>query len=471
MDQENRSQNNTSEEITNEVQEPTEANAFINEREFQQIPEREPKKKSKLSFSLSVLVTVMIFTMLITFLITALWVSNYKDARFEASVEEINQLLDEFNSTVLGVRIDDEARLKLYRYLLELDTMFQTYEFNDYDYEAVMDHLLHAYAAAVGDPYAEYYNKQEFADMMASMQGENQGVGISITYDSNSNAIIVLNVMPNSPAIKAGVLPGDLIVAVGIADNKEYVADLGYTAAVLKLQGVKGTMAEFTVLRGDEYIEFSIERDEYENQSVLWHVYSEDSTVAVVSILNFDALTPSQFEEAMEELYAKGIRKVVFDVRNNPGGNLNAIVDVLDMILAEGPIIRIVDKTGNTVQQIDSGSSAKYTDVKFAVLANENTASAAELFTSALMDHERAVSVGVTTYGKGSMQSSMQLTDNRGVKITTYHYLPPYSDSYEGIGIVPDIVEELSDELKNKNIFLIDDKDDNQLRAAVDAIK
>ena len=173
----------------------------------------------------------------------------------------------------------------------------------------------------------------------------------------------------------------------------------------------------------------------------------------------------------MDDLYAKGIRKVVFDVRNNPGGSLDSIVQILDLLLPEGPIIRIVNKSGTIVQQIDSDKEAKYTDVKFAVLANENTASAAELFTCSFKDYNRAVVVGVKTFGKGSMQSTMNLSDNRGIKMTTYHYLPPYSESYEGIGITPDVEVELSEELAGKNIYLIGDKDDNQLKAAVDSIK
>lgn len=427
--------------------------------------------KSKKSVSLSTLAVCIAFTVIITFMLTCLGVSNYKDKTFADEVSEMNEKLDKINSSVLGVEITDEARLKLYRYLLELDTMFVNYEFNEYDYELITDYLLTAYTAAVNDPYTEYYNVESFAEMLASLKGENQGIGINITYDADNNAIYVINVMPGSPAEKGGVLPGDRIVAVGVGEKAEYISEIGYSEALIKLQGVKGTKAEFTVKRGEESLEFSIERAEYVNQSVTYHIYELDSTVGIVRILNFDGLTPEQFNAAMEDLYSKGIRKIVFDVRNNPGGSLDSIVDILDTLLPEGPIIRIVNKDGITVQQIDSDKNAKYTDVKFAVLANENTASAAELFTSALMDYDRAVIVGVKTFGKGSMQSTFNLSDDRGVKMTTYHYLPPYAASYEGIGISPDVTVELADELKDKNIYLIGDKDDNQLKAAVESIK
>lgn len=433
----------------------------------------ESRKESTPKKRFTVLQTVLIsaICVVLTFMLTALTVINAMNSYFNKAFDVMNDRLEEYEKEsedmILGQVVSDEQRQRLFSLLLELDSAFQQYEFNEMDYNAITDYVLEAYAAAVGDKHAEYYTKEEFEQMMASMQGQNQGVGINIVYDPETQLITVINVMPDSPALKAGILPGDKIYAVGVGESKKLVAELGYTAAVIELQGVKGTLAQFTVLRDGKEIEFSIMREEYVNQSVMWHEYAPDKSVAVVKILNFDALTPTQFKSAMEEVKAKGIKKVVFDVRSNPGGNLNAIVEVLDLLLPEGPIIRIVDKNGTTVQQIDSGGSCEYTDMQFAVLANENTASAAELFTSALMDYKRATVVGTVTYGKGSMQSTMSLSEGTGVKITTYHYLPPYSDSYEGIGIVPNIAVELDESLKNKNLFLVSDEEDNQLGAAV----
>lgn len=434
--------------------------------------EEEPASK-KQRFRFTVLQTVLIsaICIVLTFMLTAVAVINAMNAYFQGAFEILNGKLEEYENEsenmMFGHIVSDEQRQRLFSLLLELDSAFVAYEFNEMDYMAITDYVLEAYAAAVGDKHAEYYTKEEFDSMMESMQGQNQGVGINIVYDPETQLITVINVMPNSPALKAGVLPGDKISAVGVGENKELVTKLGYTESVLRLQGAKGTLAEFTVIRDGKEIEFSIMREEYVNQSVMWHEYAPDKSVAVVKILNFDALTPAQFKTAMEEIKAKGIKKVVFDVRSNPGGNLNAIVEVLDLLLPEGPIIRIVDKTGKTVQQIDSAASCEYTDMQFAVLANENTASAAELFTSALMDYNRATFVGTVTYGKGSMQTTMQLSEGTGVKITTYHYLPPYSPSYEGLGIVPNVSVELDEALKNKNLFLISDEEDNQLGAAV----
>ena len=459
-------ENNTNENLNEEPVEVTP------EEETPTSPEEQKEVKiPKKRFTTLQTVLISAICVVLTFMLTALTVINAMNAYFDGIFKLMNDRLEDYEkeseNMVLGNVVTDEQRQRLFSLLLELDSAFQNYEFNEMDYKAITDYVLEAYAAAVGDKYAEYYTKEEFDQMMASMQGQNQGVGVNIVYDPDTGLITIINVMPNSPAFKAGILPGDKIYAVGTGENKKLVTVLGYTAAVLELQGVKGTLAEFTVLRDGKEIEFSIMREEYVNQSVLWHEYAPDKSVAVVKILNFDALTPSQFKAAMEEVEAQGIKKVVFDVRSNPGGNLNAIVEVLDLLLPEGPIIRIVDKTGKTVQQINSGASCEYADMKFAVLANENTASAAELFTSALMDYKRATIVGTVTYGKGSMQSTMKLSEGTGVKITTYHYLPPYSESYEGLGIVPNVQVELDEALKNKNLFLVSDEEDNQLGAAV----
>lgn len=477
---ENNIPENLTEETAKETAENT-ADEAVSSDDSVQMPETDepenPENGKKQKFRFTVLQTVLISSICIvlTFMLTSVAVINGMNASFNRVYEALNSKLEEYENEsenmMFGHVVSDEQRQRLFSLLLELDSAFVAYEFNEMDYKAITDYVLEAYAAAVGDKHAEYYTKQEFDEMMASMQGQNQGVGINIVYDPETQLITVINVMPGSPALNAGVLPGDQICAVGIGQNKELVTEIGYTAAVLKLQGAKGTLAEFTVLRDGKEIEFSIMREEYVNQSVLWHEYAPDKSVAVVKILNFDALTPSQFKSAMEEVKAKGIKKVVFDVRSNPGGNLNAIVEVLDLLLPEGPIIRIVDKTGKTVQQIDSSASCEYTDMQFAVLANENTASAAELFTSALMDYKRATVVGTVTYGKGSMQSTMKLSEGTGVKITTYHYLPPYSDSYEGLGIVPNVAVDLDESLKNKNLFLISDEEDNQLGAAVKTFK
>ena len=212
-----------------------------------------------------------------------------------------------------------------------------------------------------------------------------------------------------------------------------------------------------------------------------------DNDQCLVKITGFDLTAPSQFDEAMDDLLREGCKYFVFDVRYNPGGDLLSIRAVLSRILNEGDvIIRTRDHDKNeeitrveTYQDIycgvDKDDIAKYREAvlgKSAVLVNGSTASAAELFTSALKDYGISKIIGEKTYGKGSMQSIIPLKKYSGaVKLTTKMYFPPLSDGYNGIGITPDETVPLDDSLKNRNIYDITDAEDNQLQAALDSLK
>ena len=291
-------------------------------------------------------------------------------------------------------------------------------------------------------------------------------------YNAEVGALEVTGVMPDSPALEAGVLPGDLIVRVG----DDLVSELGYYVAIDDMKGGEGTAAVFTALRADENgvydeLDFSIVRAHVTEQTVMYHRYANadgsESAIGIIKILQFDAKTPEQFKAAVEDLTAQGVTKLIFDVRYNPGGELDSITDILDYLLPEGPIIRTVDREGNWETEYSNAASV---DLPMAVIVNGNTASAAELFTSALKDYGKAVVVGTVTYGKGTMQSVIPLDDGSAISISTKMYYPPYSDNYEGIGVQPDVTVELAEELLDVNIYKITDAEDNQLQAAISTL-
>ena len=372
--------------------------------------------------------------------------------------------------------------------------LFKTYSYYEIDEEVLCRALVRGMEFSINDRYAEYYDAEEYALMTAENQGETQGIGVTVIENADHKCIEIISVLPNSPALAAGVEPGDLIVYVGAGESKEKVSDLGYYAALAKLQGVKGTVCEFTVLRGEEEIEFSIMRDTFTSESVTYRVCATDPKVGIVKLIQFDLTTPGQFCTAMDSLIASGVEYFVFDVRYNGGGDLASITAVLSYMLNEGDVlIKTRDRAGNEVVtkvetvnysftspysacNVTKNDIGKYRDKvmgKSAVLANESTASAAELFTCALMDYEISEIVGTTTYGKGSMQSIFSLQYygyNGAVKMTTKMYFPPISDGYDGIGIKPDLEVELDEALKNKNIYKITDQEDNQLQAAISLI-
>ena len=193
----------------------------------------------------------------------------------------------------------------------------------------------------------------------------------------------------------------------------------------------------------------------------LMAVLPESHPLASLDKVPITALTKEPFM-----LLEKGAKSLIFDVRNNPGGTLDSIVPILDYILPEGPIIRTISKYGTSEEKSDAAELS----LPMVVLANASSASAAELFTSALMDYNKATFIGEKTFGKGTMQTNIPLTDGSVLHLTTHYYLPPKSDSFDEKGIVPDIEVKLSEE-SEKNFFMLSETEDEQLAAALDYLK
>lgn len=355
--------------------------------------------------------------------------------------------------------------------LAELDERFNEVYIGETDRSELEKYVMRGYLAGTGDRYADYYTAEEYKEMISASNGSSQGIGINIIWDTELGVMEVIAVMPDSPALEAGVEVGDLIAYVGIGEEREEIAGLGYEAALIKLQGEAGTMAEFTVLRGDmmEEVEFSIERGYFSDKTVYSHLYTPDNSVGVIKISGFEGVTPNQFTTAVHELTSSGAESLIIDLRDNPGGSADSICAILDYLLPEGPLLRQLDADGN-ITVLDE-SDAAYDDIPLVVVVNSNTASAAELFAASMRDYDRAQIVGVTTYGKGSMQTYYNLSDGSVFKATNSLYCPPYSDNYDGVGITPDVEVELDESLANKNPYKITDEEDNQLAAAYELIK
>lgn len=358
---------------------------------------------------------------------------------------------------------------KISKKLAQLDAIFQREYVGDVNYDDIELGVLSGYLAGSGDRYAYYYTAEEYKEMMATSSGDSQGVGISVIWNSDEYAIEVLNIFPGGPAESSDLRVGDLIVGVGVGEEMQDVAALGYEKALSMLRGDAGTKAQFTVKRGSETLEMSIERGHYENQTVYYHKYELDDTVGIIRITEFERITPNQFRQAIASLEAEGARELIVDLRSNPGGDRDSIIEILDYILPEGPLFRLKQADG-TVAVTDT-SDASCIDNPIVVLTNGGTASAAELFTAAMRDYDRAKIVGTKTYGKGSMQTFYRLSDGSVFKTTSDLYYPPFSDNYDGIGIEPDVEVELDEALASVNPFKVEDRDDNQLAEAYKVLK
>lgn len=372
------------------------------------------------------------------------------------------------------------------------------------DQKTLLTTVLKTYVAATGDRYAEYFTAEEYAELNSTQNGEMCGIGINVvnghaTVDGVEYQVItVVNVTPDSPAEEAGVQIGDHIMYVGKGEDKILVQNIGYTEALNRMRGEEGTELSVILLRavadgGFEEVEITAIREKMTSRSVIYRKYAVDPTVGILRITGFDHTTRDQFIEGIEALKKEGCTRFVFDLRNNPGGLLDSVEDVLILFLQEGDtVISIKDvksmkdedskgkvtKIGvNEKGMLTCGSHeltrediGKYRDLEFSVLVNGYSASAAELFTANMRDHELGRIVGTKTYGKGSMQTTYPLSRygfDGALKLTSAYYFPPSGVGYDGVGITPHVEVELSEEAQTYNINLLPDHLDNQLTAAV----
>lgn len=378
-------------------------------------------------------------------------------------VDALSEIIEYYNTLP-----EDQRNYDMYLKLCELEKWYRAYyvKANEMDNDKITHMVANGFIAGVGDKHGEFYTADDFAALTSQTQGNTVGIGVYVRLDPDTMCIKVLTVMKDSPALDAGVKAGDIITHV----DGQSVIELGYYEAINRVAGKEGTNVELTVLRDGQTMTFVATRRRVETETVYFHKHEADPTVGVVRIIEFNNSTPNQFKNAVNTLLNdQGCTSLVFDMRSNPGGTLESVVEMLDFLLPRGDVVYVTDKDGIVLEKYVSDDSC--IDVPMAVLTDGNTASAAELFTCALRDYEKAIIVGTTTYGKGSVQSLIELEDGTGLRFTTYLYSPPKSENYDGVGIVPDVIVELDELLIDKNYFEITDAEDNQLKAALDALK
>ncbi len=346
--------------------------------------------------------------------------------------------------------------------LAYVDRLYRENFVGQMDQDALTDALIDGYLSGAGERFGTYLTAAEYEEYTESLSGDLVGVGVNVIYNADYGLIEVLSVMEGTPAEQAGILPGDLIQTV---DGKD-AAQLGYYGTIAAVRGQEGSEVTLTVLRpGSEStaLEYRLMRTRITMQSVFFHMY--DQQIGVIRITEFNTATVEQFEEALAELAAAGAKAVVFDLRGNPGGELNSITSVLDLLLPEGDIIIATDKDGN--KEVLATSDANELTLPMATLINGSSASAAELFAGSMRDYGKGPLIGETTFGKGTMQTLMPLPDGSAVSISNRNFTSKSGNSHDGVGIEPDIKVELSEEIAGKNLFLITDEEDNVLARAV----
>lgn len=338
-----------------------------------------------------------------------------------------------------------------------LDSLIDEYYLYDdeVDEDELTEGIYSGYADALGDPYTEYYDEEETRELLETTSGEFSGIGATMSKPVDGTEITVSNVYEDSPADKAGLREGDILTQV---DGKETSGE-DLETVVSWIKGEEGTDVTIGVLRGDKEMEFTATRGIIEVQTVASEM--KDGRIGYIAVSEFDSVTYDQFKTALDDLEARGMQGLVIDLRGNPGGSLETVTDMLKLLLPEGTIVSTKDKYGNT-EEITCDGKHEFTK-PLAVLVNQYSASASEIFSGAVQDYGTGTIVGTTTYGKGVVQQIMDLGDGTSIKITIAEYYTPSGKSINGEGVKPDVEVEYEYDEENPEA-------DNQLEAALDVV-
>lgn len=321
-----------------------------------------------------------------------------------------------------------ESKLKSLEALINLKYL------KNVDQEDLENGLYKGILEGLGDPYSVYYTKDEYTKLMESTSGEYCGIGAYVSQNTETKVITITKAFKNGPADKAGVKDGDVITKV---DGKD-VSSEDVDKVVSMMKGDKGTKVKLTVYRQSvkKYVDVTITRGEVKVPTVAHKMLDKKNKIGYIQISEFDTVTADQFSSALSSLKKQGMKKVIFDLRNNPGGSYEGVCKILDEILPEGTIVYTKDKYGNEEKQT---SDAKCLDMLIVVLQNKNSASASEIFAGAIQDFGVGTIVGTQSFGKGIVQQIIPLTDGSAVKITIEDYYTPSGKNIHGKGITPDV--------------------------------
>jgi len=343
-----------------------------------------------------------------------------------------------------------------------IEAVINQYYLDNIDSEQVENQMYKGLVAGLGDPYASYYTAEELQKMQESTAGQYVGIGATLTQDKNTGIISIVRCFEGTSSEQAGLLPGDIIYKL----NDTEVTGMDLNTVVTMIKTEEGATIRLSIARDGEtdYLEFDVERQEVKIPTVTYEML--EGKTGYIAITEFDTITEEQFNTALAELEAQGMEKLIIDLRNNLGGVLQTVCNMLEQMLPEGLIVYTENKDG---ERTEYKSDGKHQFQKpLAVLINENSASASEIFAGAIKDYGIGTLVGTTTYGKGIVQRIVNLADGTAVKLTIAKYYTPNGNDIHGKGIEPDVEVELNDNLKQKTE--LEKEEDNQLQKAIEIL-
>lgn len=402
-----------------------------------------PSVRKKSGFGTGMLVGTLVGMTIVTFLLVLLLNVFYSTGFVHVGSNGEIYVQDTATSDDEGIGSAVEEKLNT------LDSLLDSFYMEDVDEEAAADNIFKAYLDSYGDKYTVYYTPEEYQSILESTTGKFYGIG-AVCQKNEDGTILITDAYDNAPAYAAGIRDGDCVVKVDGQD----ITDMDLSSAVALIKGDIGTTVHLEILREGNTFEVDVTRAEIKAQTVTYSML--DNHIGYLYISQFDTVTTEQFKAAVEDLQAQGMVGLIIDIRNNPGGVLGTVVDMLEYILPDGMIVYTEDKNGKRTEY--KGSDGHVLEIPVAVLVNGNSASASEIFAGAVQDYGTGKIIGTQTFGKGIVQTIKPLTDGSAVKFTIAKYYTPKGQDIHGNGVTPDIKVDLTQE----------DTEDTQMKAAVE---
>lgn len=376
------------------------------------------------------------------------------------SAGTLQQVSSKYESTIdVEVNSGSVINKEFLQKVSTLETMIkQMYYLDEVDTQDLREGAYEGMVNALGDVYSVYYTPEETEEIFNQSEGVYYGIGAYCQLDSVSGYVKITGTIKGTPAEEAGLMAGDIIYMV----EEEDMAGLDLTQVVMKIKGEEGTKVHLTLVRDGAYVEADVERRKIESPTVEYKMLEDQ--MGYVQLTEFDDVSVKQFQEALQAIKTENAQGMILDLRGNPGGNLDTVIEIADMLLDEGMIVYIEDKSGS--RQEYYAKDGMDWELPIVVLVDGNSASASEVLSGALKDHERATLVGTTTFGKGIVQSLRSLKDGSSLKLTVSAYYTPNGINVHGTGIEPDVAEPFDSEL-----YYGEEQIDNQLEKAKEVLK
>lgn len=365
-------------------------------------------------------------------------------------------------SFTVGIFLFADTESRFSKTISEIKSLIDKHAVFDFSEEDAEKAAINAYLSGLDDSYTQFWTKEEYEAQIASNEGHFSGIGVTLqSAQTIEDGLFIRRVLGNSPAESAGLQAGDLITAInGISvigrDYNQVYEEMGLDA---------GETLTFSVLRGTDTLQIPVTFAEFVQSYVSYRMIG---SVGFIRIHSFTAPAAEEFQKALNDLLSQGAKGFVFDLRHNPGGSLDAVEKILELLIPKGEEM-VVIRYKNSEQIIYSEFDRK-TDVPMVVLINEFSASGSELMASCLRDVNGSILIGNRSYGKGIGQTTFRLSDDSAVKITTFHYLTKARNNYHGVGLEPDQTVTLTEE-QEKYFYALDESDDPQLQAALSHLK